>query len=81
MPLFPLALNGWASSGVSLREKRMLDFINQITDKSEWESKVFNDDIVAKWKEEGERFWSEGQIEQQEDPVYLSNQMFGFVCV
>lgn len=81
MPLFPHALSGWASNGVTLREKRMLDFINQITDKSDWENKVFNHDIVSKWKEEGERFWNEGRATPDEDPVYLSNQMFDFVWI
>lgn len=80
--LFPLALNGWASNGVTLREQRMLEFINQITDKPGWETKVFNDDIVAKWKEEGNRFYNEGHApDDREDPVWLSDEMFTFVSL
>lgn len=78
--LFPLALTGWGSNGVTLREQRMLDFINKITDKNDWETKVFNDEIVAKWKEEGKRFYNEGNApDDREDPVWLSDQMFAFV--
>jgi hypothetical protein len=42
----------WSSSGVTLREQRMMAFINTITDKPDWETKVFDDKIVAKWREE-----------------------------
>ncbi|KAK4443544.1 hypothetical protein QBC34DRAFT_416930 [Podospora aff. communis PSN243] len=42
----------WSSSGVTLREQRMMSFINTITDKPDWETKVFDDKIVAKWREE-----------------------------
>ncbi|KAK5655115.1 hypothetical protein OQA88_6014 [Cercophora sp. LCS_1] len=79
-PIFPIALDGWASGGVTLREKRMLDFINQITDKPDWETKVFNEDIVAKWKDEGVRGWQERLDSAPEDPVFLSDQMFEF-CI
>lgn len=49
----PTALNeGWASSGVTLREQRMMAFIDTITDKPGWEEKVFDEFIVAKWREE-----------------------------
>jgi hypothetical protein len=30
----------------------MMGMINEITDKSEWDRKVFDETIVAKWKEE-----------------------------
>ncbi|KAF8647080.1 hypothetical protein AX16_006914 [Volvariella volvacea WC 439] len=35
-----------------LREIAMLQIMNLITDKPEWDKKVFNDEIVSKWKEE-----------------------------
>ncbi|KAF8630929.1 hypothetical protein AX17_005286 [Amanita inopinata Kibby_2008] len=57
--LFPSALNATDIEGGSialplktLREFTMMRFMNQITDKVDWHKKIFNDDIVAKWKTE-----------------------------
>ncbi|PLB55870.1 hypothetical protein P170DRAFT_433346, partial [Aspergillus steynii IBT 23096] len=56
--LFPNALDasgieeGWASRIYVHREILMMQVMNTITDKPEWERKVFEDDIVAKWREE-----------------------------
>jgi hypothetical protein len=74
---FPLAIGTtpWASMGVTLREKRMLDFINKITDKPDWEVKVFDEDIVARWRAE-----ADVRPEELEGDVLLSQQMFDFVC-
>lgn len=47
---FPHAIaDDTACEGVTLREQRMLDFVNGISDKPEWERKVFDEDIIAKW--------------------------------
>jgi hypothetical protein len=76
--MFPLAVGEslWASNGVSLREQRMLDFVNQITDKPDWEVKVFDEDIVSRWRAEADgRSTSEGLG----GDVYLSKEMFDFV--
>lgn len=62
-----------ASRGIVVRERRMLDFINKITDKPEWDQKVFDEAIVAKWREEG-CVWSAAL-----DDVYLSSAMFDYV--
>lgn len=51
----------------------MLDFVNQITDKPDWQKKVFDDAIVQKWKAEGVRF------DQALDDFYLSEKMFEVV--
>jgi hypothetical protein len=74
--LFPLAIGSepWASMGVTLREKRMLDFINKITDKPDWEVKVFDEDIVARWRVE-----ADVRPDELEGDVLLSQQMFDFV--
>ncbi|KAJ3563041.1 hypothetical protein NP233_g9195 [Leucocoprinus birnbaumii] len=37
---------------LTLREIRMLQFMNQVTDKDEWEAKVFDEEITHKWKME-----------------------------
>lgn len=71
---FPHAIaDSCDTEGVTVRERRMLDFINQITDKPEWERKVFDEAIVAKWQEEG-CVWNEDLTD-----YYLSSDMFGYV--
>ncbi|KAI9930716.1 hypothetical protein MW887_011472 [Aspergillus wentii] len=62
------------SLGVVLRERRMIDFINQISDKPEWDRKVFDEDIVSKWMAEA-CVWKE---ELNDD--YLSAAMFDY-CI
>ncbi|KAE8136091.1 hypothetical protein BDV38DRAFT_284334 [Aspergillus pseudotamarii] len=70
---FPHALrDSCYSVGVSVRERRMLDFINKITDKPEWERKVFDEDIVGNWR-------SEACVHSEElDDYYLSTAMFDY---
>jgi len=63
----------WRSNGVAVRELRMLDFMGQITDKTDWHIIVHNDDIVSCWRAESSH--------QVNGDVYLSEKMFDFVCV
>lgn len=73
---FPLAVDeSWASNGVTLREKRMLDFINKITDKPGWEVKIFDQEIVSRWRAE-----ADVRLPEFDGDVYLSQDMFNFVC-
>ncbi|KXX80377.1 hypothetical protein MMYC01_203273 [Madurella mycetomatis] len=73
---FPLAVDrSWASNGVTLREKRMLDFIGKITDKPGWEVKVFDQDIVSRWRAE-----ADVRLPEFDGDVYLSQDMFNF-CI
>ncbi|RXW16608.1 hypothetical protein EST38_g9247 [Candolleomyces aberdarensis] len=37
---------------ITLRELTMLRFMNQVTDKAGWTTKIFDKTIIAKWKEE-----------------------------
>ncbi|KAL1847909.1 hypothetical protein Plec18167_004873 [Paecilomyces lecythidis] len=60
--LFPTALDpedhdsGYASLDmITLRERTMLEIMNQITDKPDWDEKVFNEEIVGRWREEVRR--------------------------
>ncbi|KAH7040622.1 uncharacterized protein B0I36DRAFT_357895 [Microdochium trichocladiopsis] len=62
------------SGGVPVREQRMLEFMGQITDKVDWQRKVNDDDIVAKWKTEASR---EIDVNGTEDE-YLSEEMFDY---
>ena len=72
---FPHAISDTCNSvGISVRERRMLEFINQITDKPEWDRKVFDDGIVRKWRGEA-CVWSAELREK-----YLSEAMFDYVC-
>ena len=48
---FPNALN-WEGSGFTVREKVMLDLMNSITEKPEWDRKVFDESITQKWRQE-----------------------------
>ncbi len=73
---FPLAIGDepWTSQGVTLREQRMLDFIGQVTDKPDWEVKVFDEDIVSRWRAE-----ADVRPEELGGDVHLSREMFDFV--
>jgi len=51
----------------------MLDFISRISDKPEWERKVFDEEIVEKWRAEGCV-----RNEAIRDDI-LSKRMFDFV--
>ncbi|CAK7225274.1 hypothetical protein SBRCBS47491_005831 [Sporothrix bragantina] len=72
---FPHALEeegrGKLSMGVTLRERRMLDFMGSITDKPEWERKVHDEDIVAKWRAE-----AKAMPNVENNDVYMSDKMF-----
>jgi hypothetical protein len=63
----------YASRGVTRRERRMLNFINQISDKPGWERKVFEESIVEKWRTEACKF------DENLEDYYLSAEMFDFV--
>lgn len=62
-----------SGKGVMSREIRMLEFVNKISDKPEWDRKVFDEVIVAKWEKEACRY-----VDGLRDE-YLSTQMFQFV--
>ncbi|WQF75433.1 hypothetical protein CDEST_00447 [Colletotrichum destructivum] len=49
---FPTAVATWRALTLTYLELAMLWFIEQITNKPNWHVKVFNDDIVSKWKTE-----------------------------
>ncbi|KAK1985504.1 hypothetical protein LZ30DRAFT_747108 [Colletotrichum cereale] len=47
---FPSATEDWHASTLTWLELAMLWFIDQITNKPDWHVKVFNPDIVSRWK-------------------------------
>ncbi|KAJ3569056.1 hypothetical protein NP233_g5304 [Leucocoprinus birnbaumii] len=60
----------------TVRELKMLDFMNTVTDKQEWETKVCDESIVEKWKEEmgATEEMSAGNDGDQETEVEGENQ-------
>ncbi|KAI0466334.1 hypothetical protein F4859DRAFT_507430 [Xylaria cf. heliscus] len=64
---------GWRfeSVGLKLREVRMMEFMNQVTDKPEWERKVFDEEIVNRWRAE-----AMGQEADLDGDVYMTDKMF-----
>jgi hypothetical protein len=73
---FPHAIaDNYATQAITFRERRMLKFINQITDKPEWDRKVFDESIVSKWREEAEK-----KLENEDD-VLLSEPMFDYASL
>ncbi|CEL03968.1 hypothetical protein ASPCAL05103 [Aspergillus calidoustus] len=52
---FPSSLNATQLGGawhITLRELMMFWVLDEITDKKDWETKMFNDEIVSNWKED-----------------------------
>ncbi|KAJ8080175.1 hypothetical protein PM082_017005 [Marasmius tenuissimus] len=49
---FPNAITSWCASNILVREQTMLSMMNEITEKPEWDRKVSDETIVAKWKDE-----------------------------
>ena len=70
----PSSYDRWASQGITLREQRMMGFISDITDKPEWERKVFDEEVVDKWRAEASE-----ELEELHGDVILSKEMFDFV--
>lgn len=75
---FPHAIcDFFATAGVTLREQRMLDFINQITDKPRWWEKVYDEEILGKWHVEA----CGSDADQETSPDHLSQKCFEWVSV
>lgn len=75
-PRFPHAIaDGTIHQPISRRECRMLLFINQITDKPEWERKVFDDAIVERWRGEAVT-WHDASNE-----LFMTSACFDYVRI
>lgn len=65
----PHAIADWCgSSGVTVYERNMLGFISQITDKPNWDDKVFDEGILEKWRQEATTQYTD-----------FTNSMFDYV--
>ncbi|KAK1219054.1 hypothetical protein PQX77_018244 [Marasmius sp. AFHP31] len=49
---FPNAITSWCASNITVRERTILSIINELSDKPEWDRKVTDKAIVARWKTE-----------------------------
>ncbi|KAL0566582.1 hypothetical protein V5O48_015427 [Marasmius crinis-equi] len=49
---FPNAITQWSAPNILVRERTMMAMVNEITDKPEWDRKVNDETIAAKWKSE-----------------------------
>lgn len=73
---FPHAIaDFFATEGVTCREQRMLDFVNQITDKPGWWEKVHNEAILARWREEA----CGNEDQQRTSAAHLNKNCFDYV--
>jgi hypothetical protein len=46
----PHGADAWSSSALTLRDLTMMEIMDQLTDKEEWDRKVFDENIVSKWR-------------------------------
>lgn len=53
-PRFPNAIQDWSGTPLTLRERSMIAFVGEITDKPEWERKIVDEEIGRKWRKERE---------------------------
>lgn len=75
---FPHAIEDFfAVSAVTLRERRMLEFVGQITDKPGWWEKIKKDEIVARWRQEA----CGTEQQQQRSSDHLDQKSFDYVSI
>ena len=48
----PNAIVDWGGRPLTLREKAMMRLMGELMEKPDWERKVYEEDIVAKWQSE-----------------------------
>lgn len=69
------AVVSWTHAVMTVRERCMLFFVDQISDKPDWTRKIHDEGIVAKWKQEvRDMDWS--KVIEGGD---MSEQMVAFV--
>ena len=49
---FPTAVSDWVGTILTVRELNMMEMMDKITDKPDWNKKVFDDKLVRRWREE-----------------------------
>lgn len=66
--LFPDTIMSWDGTPFTVRERTMMALMERITDKPEWERKVFDEGIVEKWR-----------VEAMEGEMDVTEKMFVWV--
>ena len=67
---FPTAVLDWSGTILTVRELNMMAIMDKITDKPDWDKKVFDNTIVPKWRQEA--LGTQG--------MDVSEKMFDWVC-
>ena len=67
---FPNAVLDWSGTILTVRELNMMAIMDRITDKPDWDKKVFDDTILQKWRQEA--LATEG--------MDVSEKMLDWVC-
>ena len=67
---FKNAVLDWSGTILTVRELNMMAIMNKITDKPDWDKKVFDDTIIQKWRQEA--LATEG--------MDMSEKMLDWVC-
>ena len=67
---FENAVLDWAGTILTVRELNMMAIMDKITDKPDWDKKVFDDTIIQKWRQEA--LATEG--------MDVSEKMLDWVC-
>lgn len=67
---FPNAVLDWSGTILTVRELNMMAIMDKITDKPDWDKKVFDDTIIQKWRQEA--LATEG--------MDMSEKMLDWVC-
>lgn len=49
---FPSAVMDWSGTILTVRELNMMAIMDKITDKPDWDKKVFDETILSKWRQE-----------------------------
>ena len=47
---FPNAIQDWTGTPLALRERRMIALVGELIEKTDWQRKAFDKDIVKKWR-------------------------------
>lgn len=67
---FPSAALDWSGTILTVRELNMMAIMDRITDKKDWDKKIFDDTIIQKWRQEA--LGTEG--------MDVSEKMLDWVC-
>ncbi|KAL1603742.1 hypothetical protein SLS60_005332 [Paraconiothyrium brasiliense] len=73
---FPNAISDWSGTPLMLRERNMMTVMDRLTDKPEWTRKLFDEEIVAKWKKEAIDIFKNEPPEKQ-----FSEKMWDYLII